>query len=344
MTNLGKPKIRLQNIEKYYYGPKKGQSFHALKNLNLTVNEGQIFGIIGRSGAGKSTLIRLINLLERPTSGQVIINNTDITQLNTKELNKLRQKIGMVFQHFNLLSSKTILDNVIFPLKIAGVEKSKLVPRATELLKLVGLEDHIHKYPSQLSGGQKQRVGIARSLANEPEILLCDEATSALDPETTRSILELLKELSEKLKLTIVLITHSMDVIRAICDEVTVVEAGEIAEQGDVAEVFLHPKHPTTKKLLSESGVDVDAWHTVEDDFTGHVFKLTYKGADAGRPILARIALELKIEVNILQGTVGSIGDVKFGQLVVSADCSEQQYVQLKQFLEHENVSFEELA
>ncbi|RIY31479.1 methionine ABC transporter ATP-binding protein [Psittacicella gerlachiana] len=345
MTNIqSTPKIQLKDIEKYYYGPKKGQVYHALKNLNLTINQGQIFGIIGRSGAGKSTLIRLINLLERPTTGQVLINDKDITKLSTKELNKLRQKIGMVFQHFNLLSSKTILENVIFPLKIAGVEKETLEPRAIELLKLVGLEDHIHKYPSQLSGGQKQRVGIARALANQPEILLCDEATSALDPETTRSILDLLKDLSTKLNLTIVLITHSMDVIRAICDQVTVIEAGEIAEQGDVVEVFLHPQHPTTKKLLSESGVDTESWQIFKNDFKGHVFRLTYKGTDAAKPLLSRISLELGVEVNILQGTVGSIGSVQFGQLVVSTDCTKEQYEKLKEFLVQERVSFEELA
>ncbi|RIY34006.1 methionine ABC transporter ATP-binding protein [Psittacicella hinzii] len=335
--------IELNNINKYYYGPKKGQSFHALKNLNLQIGQGQIFGIIGRSGAGKSTLIRLINLLERPTSGEVVIDGQDITKLSTKELNKLRQKIGMVFQHFNLLSSKTILDNVIFPLKIAGVDKSLLVDKATKLLELVGLKEHIHKYPSQLSGGQKQRVGIARALANDPKILLCDEATSALDPETTSSILELLKELRDKLNLTIVLITHSMDVIREICDEVTVVEAGEIAERGKVLDVFLHPKHPTTKKLLAESGLDLESWKSFKDEFSGYVLLLTYKGVDAARPILAKIAFELGIEVNILQGTIGTITGVQFGQLIVSVDCGAEKYLDLKAFLAREGVTFEEL-
>lgn len=346
-TNLEKkedPKISLQNIEKYYYGPKKGQAYHALKNLSLDIYPGQIFGIIGKSGAGKSTLIRLINLLERPTEGRVVINGKDITTANGKELNVLRQKIGMVFQHFNLLSSKTILENVILPLKIAGVDKSKHKERALELLKIVGLEDHVHKFPSQLSGGQKQRVGIARALANNPDILLCDEATSALDPETTRSILELLADLSKKLNLTIVLITHSMDVIRAICDEVAVIEGGEIVEQGEVIDVFLHPKHLTTRKLLSESGIDADSWKFLETKFKGHVLQLTYKDYDAAKPIISQISSKLNIEANILQGTVGTIGKIPFGQMVISVDCTEEKYELLKQFLTLEQVHYEELV
>ncbi|WP_119532753.1 NIL domain-containing protein, partial [Psittacicella hinzii] len=194
------------------------------------------------------------------------------------------------------------------------------------------------------SGGQKQRVGIARALANNPSILLCDEATSALDPETTRSILELLKDLSHKLNLTIVLITHSMDVIRTICDEVSVIEAGQIVEQGPVAEVFLHPEHSTTKKLLSESGVDSEAWKLLQDSFKGRVLRITYKGNDAAKPVIARIGTKLQIELNILQGTVGTIGELSFGQLVVSVDCDDQKYATLQQFLRDENVDFEELA
>lgn len=335
-------KIKLANIEKYY--PIRGrEDFHALKNINLEIEKGCIYGIIGRSGAGKSSLIRLINLLERPTSGQVIIDQTDITKLDTNALNKLRQKIGLVFQHFNLLSNKTVLDNVILPLRIAGVEKAQHQPRALELLRLVGLEELAHKYPNQLSGGQKQRVGIARALANNPEILLCDEATSALDPETTKSILALLKEIAEKLKITIVLITHSMDVIRTICDKVAVIDSGEIIERGDVVDVFLHPQQETTKKLLAETGMDPESWSMLKDKFSGHVIRLTYKSMEAAQPILSHISLQLGVEVNILQGTVGSIGSTLYGQLVVSLDCDQERYAQVCELLRADDVVFEEL-
>src|SRR5690606_1041595 len=239
--------IRLENLSKTYMS--SGRQIHALAGVDMTVREGEVFGIIGRSGAGKSTLIRMLNLLERPTAGRVWIDGRDITGLHGGELRRLRQRIGMIFQHFNLLDSRTVRENVCFPLRLAGVGRGARLARADEVLELVGLAGQGDKYPRQLSGGQRQRVGIARALANRPELLLCDEATSALDPETTQSILRLLADINRSLGLTIVLITHGMDVIRAVCDRVAVIDAGKIVECGDVLDVFLHPKHEVTQSL-----------------------------------------------------------------------------------------------
>lgn len=242
--------IRLEHIYKNYFTAQKQVT--ALDNINLNINEGEVFGIIGRSGAGKSTLIRMLNLLERPCSGEVWLQDQCISELSETELRRIRQKIGMVFQHFNLLQMRTVLDNVCFPLRLAGLNKKQQHERAQEVLELVGLSEHIHKYPRQLSGGQKQRVGIARALANNPQLLLCDEATSALDPETTQSILRLLAEISKNLGITIVLITHSMDVIRSICDRVAVIDAAKVVEMGQVVDVFLHPQHAVTQSLYQK--------------------------------------------------------------------------------------------
>ncbi|MDY3331332.1 MAG: ATP-binding cassette domain-containing protein [Pelistega sp.] len=338
--------IQIKNIHKYF--KTKEKVLHALQGIDLNIEAGKVFGIIGRSGAGKSTLIRMINLLERPDSGEVIVDGTDITKLSVDELRKLRHQIGMVFQHFNLLNSRTVLDNVIYPLRIAGIDKETRKARALELLKLVGLEDHIHKYPRQLSGGQKQRVGIARALATEPKILLCDEATSALDPETTQSVLALLNEINQKLGITIVLITHSMDVIRNVCDEVAVIDGGKIVELGEVVNVFLHPQHSTTKALLSESGVDADAWKLFSDNVHGDVIRLTYHGVAAAEPLLSHISRELELNLSILQGSVGKIKDTPFGQLVIVVNYpestpAEHAKAKMKAFFEEKNVDFEVL-
>lgn len=252
--------IRLEQIDKYYDG-QGGARTVALSDVNLRIEGGSIYGIIGRSGAGKSTLIRLLNLLERPSRGRIYLKDEDLTTYKGAQLRQLRHRIGMVFQHFNLLSSRTVLDNVALPLRLVGMPKPAREQKARDLLALVGLSEHEHKYPAQLSGGQKQRVGIARALANNPELLLCDEATSALDPETTQSILSLLLDINERLGITIVMITHSMDVIRRVCDRVAVLDQGRLVEEGEVIEVFLHPQHLTTQSLLLESsGVDAEAW------------------------------------------------------------------------------------
>lgn len=248
--------IRLEHIYKTYTSGSK--TVTALDDVNLHIHAGEIFGIIGRSGAGKSTLIRMLNLLERPSEGEVWLQEQNLCLLSAAQLRQERQKIGMVFQHFNLLQMRTVLDNVCFPLRLAGLKRKEQKERALEVLELVGLSDHVHKYPRQLSGGQQQRVGIARALANHPQLLLCDEATSALDPETTQSILQLLSEINQRLGITIVLITHSMDVIRAICDRVAVIEAAKLVEIGSVLEVFSNPQHTVTRSLLAVHGVDYE--------------------------------------------------------------------------------------
>ncbi|MBP1764224.1 MAG: Sulfate-transporting ATPase, partial [Firmicutes bacterium] len=240
--------IELKEIKKEYHGA--SGSIHALKGIDLGVKAGEIYGIIGKSGAGKSTLIRCINMLEKPSSGNVVVDGEDITLLSERQLRETRKKIGMIFQHFNLISSRTVYDNVAFPLELAGKSKQEIEAEVLPLLELVGLSDRMNRYPAELSGGQKQRVAIARALANHPKVLLCDEATSALDPQTTRSILELLKDINRKFQLTIVLITHEMQVIKEICDRVAVIEGGLIIEQGAVVEVFTRPQSATTRDFI----------------------------------------------------------------------------------------------
>jgi len=308
--------IRLENIHKTYASP--GRVSHALAGVDLHVAQGEIFGIIGRSGAGKSTLIRMLNLLERPSSGRVLVRDEDITQYSDTRLRAYRQRVGMVFQHFNLLRSRTVLDNVRFPLRLAGMGREAQTQRAREVLSLVGLDAHASKYPRQLSGGQQQRVGIARALANQPELLLCDEATSALDPETTQSILRLLLDINRQLGLTIVLITHGMDVIRTVCDKVAVIDAGRIVESGDVVDVFLHPRHTVTQSLLSESGMDAEGWREMAHGIGGRLFRLSFRGEATVQPLISRISRELELDLSILQGSVGSIKGTRYGQLVVS--------------------------
>ncbi|OWW18085.1 methionine ABC transporter ATP-binding protein [Noviherbaspirillum denitrificans] len=307
--------IHIEHLHKSYQVG--GKAVSALRDVNLHIPKGKIFGIIGRSGAGKSTLLRTFNLLERPTGGSVRIDGTDITTLGKTELDRLRQRIGMVFQNFSLLSSKTVGANVEFPLKLAGGHSAEeRRRRVDELLELVGLSEHKDKYPAQLSGGQKQRVGIARAIANAPQLLLCDEATSALDPETTQSILALLAEINVRLGLTIVLITHEMQVIRSICDRVAVIDAGQIVETGEVADVFLHPKHPVTRSLVAEymhDDFDVARVKTADS----RRLRLTYVGDAAYQPILTRVVEETRASITILQGAVSRIKGKPYGQLLV---------------------------
>lgn len=335
--------IRLEHIYKRF--ETKGRPVHtALSDVNLQIDRGSIYGIIGRSGAGKSTLIRLLNLLERPSSGKVYLNGEDISAFKGAELRQLRHRIGMVFQHFNLLSSRTVLDNVCLPLRLVGVPKKEREARAMELLEIVGLTEHTHKYPAQLSGGQKQRVGIARSLANNPELLLCDEATSALDPETTQAILDLLMDINQRLGITIVLITHSMDVIRSVCDKVAVLDHGHLVEEGEVIDVFLHPQHETTQSLLHESsGVDAEAWKRLVADSGARVLRLSYRGETTAQPLISRMATELDTQISILQGTVGQLKDIAYGQLVVSIDGDADKQKRVTEFLKDNNVAYEVL-
>ena len=295
-----------------------GQDITALQPSDLHIARGEVFGIIGHSGAGKSTLLRLINRLEEPSGGRIEIDGDDVTALDANGLRRFRQQVGMIFQHFNLLSSKTVADNVALPLKLAGeLPRSAINARVAELLARVGLQDHADKFPAQLSGGQKQRVGIARALATEPKILLCDEATSALDPQTTASVLQLLAEINRELNLTIVLITHEMDVIRRVCDRVAVMDAGVIVESGAVADVFLHPQHTTTKRFVQEAEQVDDQ----RDDFAhvaGCILRLTFQGEATYAPLLGTVARETGVDYSILAGRIDRIKDTPYGQLTLA--------------------------
>ncbi|KRW59087.1 methionine ABC transporter ATP-binding protein [Pseudomonas sp. TTU2014-080ASC] len=297
-----------------------GQDIPALQPCDLQIARGEVFGIIGHSGAGKSTLLRLINRLEEPSGGRIEIDGEDATALDADGLRELRQQIGMIFQHFNLLSSKTVADNVALPLKLAGkLTRNEIDQRVASLLARVGLSDHARKYPAQLSGGQKQRVGIARALATDPKILLCDEATSALDPQTTASVLQLLAEINRELNLTIVLITHEMDVIRRVCDRVAVMDAGVIVEMGPVSQVFLHPKHPTTKRFVQEAEhVDENDQHADFDNVTGRILRLTFQGDATYAPLLGTVARETGVDYSILAGRIDRIKDTPYGQLTLA--------------------------
>lgn len=309
--------IEFQRLQKSY--AVAGRQVSALQPLDLSIAAGEVFGIIGHSGAGKSTLIRLINRLEEPTGGRLLIDGEDVTALDSDGLRALRRRIGMIFQHFNLLSSRTVAGNIAFPLELAGTPGGEVKTRVAELLRTVGLDAHADKYPAQLSGGQKQRVGIARALATRPRILLCDEATSALDPQTTASVLSLLTRINRELGLTIVLITHEMDVIRRVCDRVAVLDAGQLVESGPVTEVFLHPKHPTTRRFVSESEhIDEGALHRDFDAVQGSIVRLTFLGADTYEPLLGRVARDTGVDYNILSGRIDRIKETPYGQLTVS--------------------------
>nr|WP_286010251.1 methionine ABC transporter ATP-binding protein [Serpens gallinarum] len=291
-----------------------------MQPIDLRVEAGQVYGLIGHSGAGKSTLLRLINRLEEPSGGRILVHGVDVTALEADGLRRFRRQVGMIFQHFNLLASKTVADNVALPLRLAGeLPAAEIDRKVAALLQRVGLEDHARKYPAQLSGGQKQRVGIARALATDPKILLCDEATSALDPQTTAQVLQLLSEINRELGLTIVLITHEMDVIRRVCDCVAVMDGGQIVEQGVVADVFLHPQHPTTRRfVLEDEQVDEGEQH---DDFThvpGRILRLTFQGEATYAPLLGRVARETGVDYSILSGRIDRIKDTPYGQLTLS--------------------------
>ncbi|MFD1949386.1 methionine ABC transporter ATP-binding protein [Sphingomonas arantia] len=301
--------IRLDGVTKRFAG-----GAVALDDVTLDVARGEVFGIIGRSGAGKSTLIRMLNGLERPSAGQVLVDGADVATLDDAALRTLRRRVGMIFQQFGLLGSRTVADNVAFPLKVAGMAARDRAARVAELLARVGLSDHGAKYPAQLSGGQKQRVGIARALATGPDILLCDEATSALDPETTRDVLALIADLNRDLGLTIVLITHEMDVVRQVCDRVAVLHAGRVVEQGAVADIFLDPQAAETRALLAEAGEQGPADFA---EFAGRVVRWTCHGDTIGQPVLTMVARETGADFAILDGRIGRLRDERYGQLTL---------------------------
>ncbi|MEN5117553.1 methionine ABC transporter ATP-binding protein [Luteimonas sp. TWI662] len=309
--------IRFEGIHKSY--PVHGREVVALHPLDLTIQAGEVFGIVGHSGAGKSTLLRLINGLETPSGGTLTVDGQALGTLDGDGLRRLRRRVGMIFQHFNLLSARTVLDNIAFPLRLAGVSKAQARVRAQDLLVRVGLEAHRDKYPAQLSGGQKQRVGVARALATEPKILLCDEATSALDPQTTASVLQLLDGINRELGLTIVLITHEMDVVRRVCDRVAVLDAGHLVESGPVTEVFLHPQHPTTRRFVAESeAIDEGALQEDIAHVDGRLLRLTFTGEETWQPLLGRVARETGIDYTILAGRIDRIKRLPYGQLTLA--------------------------
>ncbi|TLG73796.1 methionine ABC transporter ATP-binding protein [Culicoidibacter larvae] len=311
--------IHFENVSKIFKSKK--QDVEAIKDVSLHIPKGSIYGIIGYSGAGKSTLLRMINQLEQPSSGAVIIDGLKINELSGDSLRKARLNIGMIFQHFNLLWSRTVAQNIEFPLKVAKMPKDERQKRVAELIELVGLTGREKAYPAQLSGGQKQRVGIARALATNPQILLADEATSALDPETTDSILNLLKTINEELGITIVLITHQMHVIKAICHDVAVMDSGEIVEKGSVMDVFVRPQHQTTKRFVRQIVEDEDTDAVMEqfrDQYpSGKIIQLNFVGTQAEKPILSKLVSECGIEFNILQGSIAQTSEGSYGRLLV---------------------------
>jgi len=318
--------IRLEGVEKIYPAARKSSAHHALKGIDLHIEKGQVFGIIGRSGAGKSTLVRTLNRLEEATKGKVIIDGTDISTLSQSDLTQFRRQIGMVFQHFNLLSSRTVFDNVAMPLELADVPASEIRKRVAEMLELVGLSDKADNYPSQLSGGQKQRVGIARALVVEPKILLCDEVTSALDPETTEQILELLKDLNSRLHLTMVVITHEMSVVRELCDRVAVIDDGVIVETGEVFDVFVQPQHPTTQSMIAgeiDANLPKSLRKLIKPEKTSPtenpVLKILFIGPTSHDPIISQLNRRTGIDFSIMAGQVEYIQEKPFGILFCEA-------------------------
>ncbi len=326
--------IELKDLNKEFKTAKAQVS--AVRNVNLTIQDGEVFGIIGFSGAGKSTLVRCINLLERPTSGSVIINGTDLMRLNGKQLRDARKRIGMIFQQFNLLSQRTVEANIRYPLEIAGVKREEADARVRELLELVDLTDKAKSYPSQLSGGQKQRVAIARALAPRPEIILCDEATSALDPITTSSILDLLKSLNEKLGVTIVVITHEMKVVEQICDRVAVMSDGEIKEEGTVRDVFLNPKSETARRLIEPAHASADAPQAE------NTIRLAFTGEESGAPVISDMTVKCDLMVNILSANTENIGGKAFGQMLIELPADEASQLRIKEYLDGRGIHYEE--
>jgi len=331
--------IELANVSKSYRNG--AASVEAIRNIHLRVAPGEIFGIIGHSGAGKSTLLRCVNLLERPTAGTVTVGGVELTALPASRLQQQRRRIGMIFQHFNLLSMATVRDNVAFPLKLARLPRAAVDARVDELLELVGLREHAGKYPAQLSGGQKQRVGIARALANNPDVLLCDEATSALDPQTTNAILELLLDINRKLGITILLITHEMHVIRSICDRVAVIDGGEIVETGDVVDVFLKPRHRVTREFVEQVAEPAD--RRLEGHRGGRLYRVNYVGRLTYEPILYNAVRPTGVQFAILQGTVSRMKSTPYGQLVVELIGDDREIEAVAGELRREGLDVEEL-
>ena len=330
------PMIQVENLCKRFNT--KGGTVEAAKNISFSIEKGEIFGIIGLSGAGKSTLVRCLNLLERPTSGTVRVNGKNLTELSEKELRKERQKIGMIFQHFNLLMQRTALDNVCFPMEIAGIKKAEARKKALEYLKIVGLEEKALSYPSQLSGGQKQRVAIARVLASDPQILLCDEATRALDPQTTKAILELIKEINRDYGITVVVITHEMSVVQEICDKVAVLERGALVETGTVEELFRNPKTDEAKKLVFSGRTQIQ-------EMKGkRLVRVTFQEKSSFEPVIANLVLTYRTPVNILYADTKNINGQAQGEMILQLPEIEEVANKMIQYLRDTNMGVEEVS
>lgn len=313
--------IRLEHVTKTFQT--KNGNVHAVKDVSLEIQDGEIFGIIGFSGAGKSTLVRCINLLEKPESGSVIFEEKDLLKLSDKELREQRQQMGMIFQHFNLMRSRTIYENIAFPLRHMKLKEEEIHQRVTSLLELIELADRKDSYPSQLSGGQKQRVAIARALASRPKVLLCDEATSALDPHTTQQILQLIKRINKELNLTVVLITHEMAVVKDICDRVAVMEDGQVVEEGNIVDVFSNPQRPVTKNFINTTNnlgkIDelIEANHPLmQIDANQKLVKLSYQSGNTKEALISTLSRDYKVDCSIIFGNVEIVHDVPFGTLV----------------------------
>lgn len=340
--------IRLEKVSKTFQSG--GGNVEAVREVSLEIGQGEIFGIIGFSGAGKSTLVRCMNLLERPTSGQVIVDGIELTGLEEGKLRQVRRKIGMIFQHFNLLRSRTVYQNIAFPLKKSNLSKPEKDQKILSLLELVGLTDKKDAYPSQLSGGQKQRVAIARALANDPKVLLCDEATSALDPQTTKSILNLLKKVNEELGITIVLITHEMVVVKDICHRVAIMEEGRVVESGETVEVFSHPKEKITRDFMNTASNISKIYELLESEHELTQTKpgeklvlLTYSGGNAGEPVISYLAEAFQVKANIIFGNVDILKDQPLGKLVVILSGEEENMEQAMAYIRQRKVNVEVL-
>ena len=344
--------IKLDHITQTYKTP-EGREFKALDDVSIEIRPGEIFGIIGRSGAGKSTLVRCINLLNRPSEGTVTVDGKNLTELSEDELRESRRSIGMIFQHFNLLSSRTVYDNAALPLELVGTPKNVIREKVEPLLKLVGLTEHAHKYPSQLSGGQKQRVGIARALTNDPKVLLSDEATSALDPETTVATLALLKRINKELGLTIVMITHEMQVVKQICERVVVMNYGKIVEQGKVVDIFMSPQHETTKALIGNvmardmPASILDRFRKARENHPNsdavYLLRLAFSGNEVTRPVISECSRRFNLDFNILRGTVDDVQGQTLGSLTVLIEAESSVFIEAVNFLRENGVVVEEI-
>jgi len=334
--------IYIKNLSKVFKTPKG--SFTALDNINLHIPKGAVYGIIGLSGAGKSTLIRCMNMLEKPTTGEVIIDGQNMTQLSGAALRKTRQNIGMIFQHFNLLESRTVAGNIAFPLEIAGWPKNKIAERIQQLLPVVGLEDKANSYPAQLSGGQKQRVGIARALATNPSVLLCDEATSALDPQTTESILELLREINEKFNLTIVIITHEMKVIKEICTDVAVIDQARIVEHGPIESVFINPQSNIAKEFITSvfpNKLSPQLLRELAQHSNSQIITVNFLGNVASEPIISDLIRHYGVTVNILHGNIDRLRSTLFGTLTLELQGDAYNLTKAHEYLKSRNLKVE---